>query len=232
VHRNGDFHSVPQKGGPNMLGQDRIAALKAGFDRFAAPVGNCGKITLRCVGAMVFAGMLAGCASGPIGGSSDAIQQSTAAAQAYQLGTGDKIHIAVFNEDNLSGDYTVAPDGRITLPLAGGVQAAGLTVPQLQQSVSATLKNGFVQDPNVTITASDLRPYYILGEVNKPGKYGYSSDLTVLNAVATAEGFTYRADMSAIYIRHASEPAEKEVELTSTTAVLPGDTIRVTQRYF
>lgn len=215
-----------------MLGQDRIAALKAGFDRFAVPVENCGRITLRCVGAMVFAGMLAGCASGPIGGSADAIQQSTAAAQAYQLGTGDKIHIAVFNEDNLSGDYTVAPDGKITLPLAGGVQAAGLTVPQLQQSVSATLKNGFVQDPNVTITASDLRPYYILGEVNKPGKYGYSSDLTVLNAVATAEGFTYRADMSAIYIRHASEPAEKEVELTSTTAVLPGDTIRVTQRYF
>lgn len=215
-----------------MLGQDRIAALKAGFDRFAVPVENCGRITLRCVGAMVFAGMLAGCASGPIGGSADAIQQSTAAAQAYQLGTGDKIHIAVFNEDNLSGDYTVAPDGKITLPLAGGVQAAGLTVPQLQQSVSATLKNGFVQDPNVTITASDLRPYYILGEVNKPGKYGYSTDLTVLNAVATAEGFTYRADMSAIYIRHASEPAEKEVELTSTTAVLPGDTIRVTQRYF
>ncbi|HEU0095505.1 MAG TPA: polysaccharide biosynthesis/export family protein [Rhizomicrobium sp.] len=160
------------------------------------------------------------------------MQQSAAAAQAYHLGTGDKIHIAVFNEDNLSGDYTVAPDGKITLPLAGGVQAAGLTVPQLQQSVSTTLKNGFVQDPNVTITASDLRPYYILGEVNKPGKYGYSSDLTVLNAVATAEGFTYRADMSAIYIRHASEPAEKEVELTSTTAVLPGDTIRVTQRYF
>ncbi len=215
-----------------MLGQDRIAALKAGFERFAGTAGKCGKITLHCIGAMVFASALAGCANGPIGGSSDAMQQSAAAAQAYHLGTGDKIHIAVFNEDNLSGDYTVAPDGKITLPLAGGVQAAGLTVPQLQQSVSTTLKNGFVQDPNVTITASDLRPYYILGEVNKPGKYGYSSDLTVLNAVATAEGFTYRADMSAIYIRHASEPAEKEVELTSTTAVLPGDTIRVTQRYF
>jgi protein involved in polysaccharide export with SLBB domain len=215
-----------------MLGQDRFAALKAGFSRYTASAGNCGKITLRCVGAMVVAAILTACANGPIGGSSDAMQQSAAASQAYHLGPGDKIHIAVFNEDNLSGDYTVAPDGKITLPLAGGVQAAGLTVPQLQQAVSTTLKNGFVQDPNVTITASDLRPYYILGEVNKPGKYGYSPDLTVLNAVATAEGFTYRADMSAIYIRHASEPAEKEIELTSTTAVLPGDTIRITQRYF
>lgn len=215
-----------------MLGQDKIAALKAGFERLAAPIGNCGKITLRCIGAVLVVGVLAGCAKGPIGGSPDAMQQSMTAARAYHLGTGDKIHIAVFNEDNLSGDYTVAADGKITLPLAGGVQAAGLTVPQLQQSVLATLKNGFVQDPNVTITASELRPYYILGEVNKPGKYGYSSDLTVLNAVATAEGFTYRADMSAVYIRHASEPAEREVELTSTTTVLPGDTIRVTQRYF
>jgi polysaccharide export outer membrane protein len=215
-----------------MLGQVKFAARKAGFTRHAVSLGNCGKITLRCIGAIAIVGMLTACASGPIGGSSEAMQQSAAAAQAYHLGAGDKIHIAVFNEDNLSGDYTVGPDGRITLPLAGGVQAAGLTVPQLQQSVSTTLKNGFVQDPNVTITASDLRPYYILGEVNKPGKYGYSLDLTVLNAVATAEGFTYRADMNAIYIRHASEPTEKEVQLTSTTAVLPGDTIRVTQRYF
>ena len=215
-----------------MLGQDEIAALKAGFGRVAVSARNCGGITLRCIGAMTVAVLLTACANGPIGGSPEALQQSAAATQAYRLSAGDKVHVAVFNEDNLSGDYTVGADGKITLPLAGGVQAAGLTVPQLQQSVAATLKNGFVQDPNVTVTASDLRPYYILGEVNKPGKYGYSPDLTVLNAVATAEGFTYRADMSAIYIRHASEPAEKEVELTSTTAVLPGDTIRVTQRYF
>lgn len=215
-----------------MFGQVEFTARKAGFKRRVVSAGNCGGITLRCIGALAIAGLLTACASGPIGGSTEAMQQSAAATRAYQLGAGDKVHIAVFNEDNLSGDYTVAPDGKITLPLAGGVQAAGLTVPQLQQSVSATLKNGFVQDPNVTVTASDLRPYYILGEVNKPGKYGYAPDLTVLNAVATAEGFTYRADMSAIYIRHASEPTEKEVTLTSTTAVLPGDTIRVTQRYF
>jgi polysaccharide export outer membrane protein len=178
------------------------------------------------------ASLLAGCASGPMPGSSEAMQQSREAAQSYRLAMGDKIHIAVFNESNLSGDYTVAPDGKITLPLAGEIPAAGRTLPELQQAVTATLKNGFVQDPNVTVTANDLRPYFILGEVKKPGKYSYTPELTVMAAVATAEGFTYRADMGAIYIRHASEPSEKEYELTATTAVMPGDTIRISQRYF
>jgi polysaccharide export outer membrane protein len=178
------------------------------------------------------AALVAGCASGPISGSSEAMQQSRAAAQSYRLAMGDKVHIAVFNEANLSGDYTITPDGKITLPLAGEIVAAGRTVPELQQAVSQTLKNGYVQDPNVAVTASDLRPYFILGEVKKPGKYGYTPELTVMNAVAAAEGFTYRADMDAIYIRHASEPSEKEYRLSATTAVLPGDTIRVSQRYF
>jgi polysaccharide export outer membrane protein len=53
-----------------------------------------------------------------------------------------------------------------------------------------------------------------------------------MQAVATAEGFTYRADNTAVYIRHKSDPSESEVSLTATTAVLPGDTIRVAQRYF
>lgn len=175
---------------------------------------------------------LAACGGGPIGGSAEAMRQSSAAAQSYRLAPGDKVHIAVFNESNLSGDYVVGPDGRLTLPLAGGLQAAGLTLPQFQTSVTQLLKNGFVQDPNVTITASDLRPYYILGEVKKPGRYSYTPDLTVLNAVATAEGFTYRANTGAIYIRRASEPSEKEIALTATTAVMPGDTIRISQRYF
>jgi polysaccharide export outer membrane protein len=175
---------------------------------------------------------LAACGGGPIRGSAEAMRQSSVAAQGYRLAPGDKVHVTVFNEANLSGDYVVSPDGRVTLPLAGGLQAAGLTLPQFQTAVTQLLKNGFVQDPNVTITASDLRPYYILGEVKKPGRYSYTPDLTVLNAVATAEGFTYRANTGAIYIRRASEPSEREVELTATTAVMPGDTIRISQRYF
>ena len=191
-----------------------------------------GSTTLRGVAAGLFALNLAACGSGPITGSAEALQHSRAVAQSYQLNAGDKVHIGIFNEDNLSGTYVVAPDGQVTLPLAGGIKAAGLTLAQFQEAVANRLKDGIVQDPNITVSAVELRPYYILGEVKKPGKYGYTPDLTVLSAVATAEGFTYRADMTAIYVRHANDPSEREYPLTATMAVQPGDTIRITQRYF
>lgn len=215
-----------------MLGQAGKSAPDASFTRRGGRLKSFPSNTLRCIAAGALALSLAGCGGGPIGGSADALSQSRSAAQSYRLGPGDKVHVAVFNEDNLSGDYIVSPDGKVALPLAGGVQAQGLTLAEFQQAVSTRLKDGFVQDPNVTVSAMELRPYFILGEVNKPGRYSYAPDLTVMNAVATAEGFTYRADMSAIYIRHANDPSEREYPLTATTVVLPGDTIRVTQRYF
>ncbi|MGN6516237.1 MAG: polysaccharide biosynthesis/export family protein [Rhizomicrobium sp.] len=175
---------------------------------------------------------LAACASGPISGSPQALKAADSAAENYQLAKGDKIHVDVFNESNLSGDYVVGPDGKITLPLAGQVQAAGLTIPQLHDSVVKTLSQGYVQQPNVTISSVDLRPYYILGEVNKPGKYSYEPNLTIMDAVATAQGFTYRADKTDVFIRHAREASEKEYALTATLPVQPGDTIRFSERYF
>ncbi|HEY2033029.1 MAG TPA: polysaccharide biosynthesis/export family protein [Rhizomicrobium sp.] len=175
---------------------------------------------------------ISACANGPVGGSADALKQADSAAQDYHLANGDKVHISVFGESNLSGDYVIAPDGNITLPLAGQVAAAGQTIPQLQKSVVTTLSHGYVQNPNVTISGIDLRPFYILGEVNKPGRYSYEPNLTVMAAVATASGFTYRADQADVFIRHARDASEKQYDLTSTLSVQPGDTIRISERYF
>jgi polysaccharide export outer membrane protein len=219
------------------MGQMPGSAEKSAFAALvAAFIGDRTKSILSRLLHGVAAGMLAlglaACGSGPISGSAEALQQSRAVAQSYQLNAGDKVQIAVFAEDNLSGSYVVAPDGQVTLPLAGGIKAAGLTLAQFQQAVVTRLKDGIVQEPNVTVSAVELRPYYILGEVKKPGKYSYTPDLTVLSAVATAEGFTYRANMNAIYLRRANDPSEREYPLTATMAVMPGDTIRITQRYF
>jgi protein involved in polysaccharide export with SLBB domain len=177
---------------------------------------------------LAFTLMLSACASdGPAAGTAQ-----NAPPPVYRLGTGDKLHITVFGEDNLSGDYTVTQTGDIVLPLAGNIHAAGLTVPQLQLAVITAFGKGYVHDPRVTIDASNLHPFFVLGEVNKPGQYAYISDLTVMDAVATAQGFTYRADASYVYIRHAREASEQGYPLTAAMAVQPGDTIRVTQRYF
>jgi protein involved in polysaccharide export with SLBB domain len=71
-----------------------------------------------------------------------------------------------------------------------------------------------------------------MGEVRKPGEYPYTSGLTVLNAVATAQGFTYRANTKKVFIRHADSTDEQEYKLGEPITVMPGDTIRVVERFF
>lgn len=151
----------------------------------------------------------------------------------YKLGAGDKVRIIVFGESDLTGEFYVpGGSGTISFPLIGDVTASGLTVGQLQQQIEAKLRDGYLKDPRVSIEVLNYRPFFILGEVTKPGQYPYTNGLTVLNAVATANGFTYRADTHHVYIKHAAEPSEHEYPLTSATPVEPGDTIRIRERFF
>lgn len=150
----------------------------------------------------------------------------------YRLGSGDKVRVTVFGEDALTGEYLVGGSGKISLPLVGEVQAGGLTISRFQDEVVAALKEGYLKDPKVSAEVLNYRPFYILGEVQKPGEYPYSNGLTVLNAVATANGFTYRANTKKVFIKRAGENAEHEYPLTSITQVAPGDTIRIAERFF
>lgn len=149
----------------------------------------------------------------------------------YELGSGDKIRVNVFGEDTLSGEYLVNGAGRVALPLIGEVPAVGLTVGQFSDAVAARLRDGYINEPRVSAEVLNYRPFYILGEVGSPGTYPYTNELTVLNAVATAGGFSYRADQRRVFIRRAGESVEREVPLTTTTVVSPGDTIRIGERF-
>jgi len=150
----------------------------------------------------------------------------------YVLGPTDKLRLTVFGEDSLSGEYMIGSDGRISLPLIGNIKAAGLTVSQLQDEITTAYKNGYVKDPKISAEVISARPFFILGEVKTPGQYPFVAGLTALNAVATAGGFTYRARTGVVYIRHTNELKEREVNLTPTTPVMPGDTIRIAERWF
>lgn len=150
----------------------------------------------------------------------------------YRLGPGDKIRVIVYGEQALSGEFYVAGNGKVSLPLIGEAQAAGLTVQAFQTEVENALRQGYLKEPKVSAEVLSYRPYYILGEVNKPGEYAYSSGLNVMNAVATAGGFTYRAQTKRVYIRHLNETKEHAYPLTSTLQVAPGDTIRFGERFF
>jgi protein involved in polysaccharide export with SLBB domain len=150
----------------------------------------------------------------------------------YVLGTGDKLHINVFGQTDLNGDYVVDSNGNVQLPLIGEVHAAGRTVPDFQHEVSAKLADGYLVNPSVSVEVVNYRPFYIIGEVNKPGEYPYVNGMSVLNAVALAGGFTFRADDSEVYIRR--NGAEKEVQYPAdpTTKINPGDIVRVPERFF
>ena len=150
----------------------------------------------------------------------------------YRLGSGDEVRIIVFDEPDLSGEFVVDGDGMVSFPLIGEVRAEGRTVREFQSAVVASLRAGYLNDPRVNVEVLNFRPYYILGEVENAGEYPYTDGLTVINAVATAGGFSYRANTRRVFIRRAGSAEEIEVPLTATTPVQPGDTIRIAERFF
>ncbi len=180
--------------------------------------------------------MLAACVGifAAMGGLGPARAQDAAVREvpSYRLGSGDKIRVITFGEESLTGEFFVGGSGKVSLPLVGEVQAAGLTIPEFQKKVETALQDGYLKEPRVSVEVLNYRPFYILGEVNKPGEYPYTNGLTVMNAVATAEGFTYRANTKRVMIKRADSALEQEFPLTSTTPVAPGDTIRIRERFF
>ncbi len=160
-------------------------------------------------------------------------QEVIATTQQYTLGPGDRIRVAVFGENDLSGEYLVESSGYISLPLAGDILARGQTPSQLEAEIQGTLaKGGLVKNPKVSAAVVAYRPFYVLGEVSKPGQYPFVSGMTLTKAVASAGGFTYRANEKLVYITREGSPREQPVELTAAGAVGPGDTIRVAERHF
>jgi protein involved in polysaccharide export with SLBB domain len=150
----------------------------------------------------------------------------------YHLGSGDKIHVSVFGQADLNGDFAVDGAGFVQLPLIGLVQAAGLTVAQFQKEITGKYADGFLVNPNIEVDVSGYRPFYIIGEVKTPGQYAYVNGMSILNAVALAGGFSDRADKSEVYIRRNGASKEVELPADETTKVNPGDIIRVSERFF
>jgi protein involved in polysaccharide export with SLBB domain len=150
----------------------------------------------------------------------------------YRLGISDKLKITVYGEDDLSGEFVVDSTGQIQLPLVGQVKAANLTLHEFKAEVVAALSDGYLKDPKVSVEVLNYRPFYIMGEVNKPGEYPYENGLTVLSAIALAGGYTYRANDDKVYVRHNGESQEHTMPADSKTKILPGDIVRVPERIF
>jgi polysaccharide export outer membrane protein len=150
----------------------------------------------------------------------------------YVLGTGDKIRVIIYGEEDLGGEFQIDGSGYVSLPLIGQVQAAGSSAEQLEQEIGGKLSDGYLQNPRVSVEISTYRPFYVVGEVNKPGQYPYVNGMSALNAVALAGGYTLHADDGTIYVRRNGSTKEESLTADQMTRIYPGDIIRVAPSVF
>lgn len=159
----------------------------------------------------------------------------TVSAESYpeiRLSPGDRLRVTVFGEERLSGDYDLDLNGNASLPLAGTVRLAGMTKAEAEAAVSKKLRSEYLRNPKVTVDVTSFRPFYVTGQVERPGEFPYRNRLNLISALAVAGGPTYRASRSKIYIQRGGVGAFQEFEPSPTVPVFPGDVIRVPERYF
>ena len=150
-----------------------------------------------------------------------------------KLGPNDRLRITVFGQPTLTGEYTLDGNGVLAFPLIGNVPANGSTTTELQQKIAAKLQPEYLVNPNVSAEIVNRRPFYVIGEVLKPGNYPYVSDITAVNAIAMAGGFTRRARKNDFYIRRLDKDGKMvRIEANSGTVLQAGDTLEVRERLF
>lgn len=150
----------------------------------------------------------------------------------YTLDSGDQVRVIVFGQDNLSNVYSVDGSGAVALPLIGPVRARGLTTFELANQIAAKLRTKYVKDPKVTAEVTTYRPFFILGEVNRPGQYPYVNAMTIEAAVAIGEGYTERAKKRFVRLTRRFDGVMSTVMVPTDYPVQPGDTIYVLERFF
>jgi protein involved in polysaccharide export with SLBB domain len=151
----------------------------------------------------------------------------------YKLGPNDRLRITVFGQPTLTGEYTLDGNGVLAFPLIGNIPASGMSTQQLQKTIASKLEPDYLVNPSVSAEVVTRRPFFIIGEVQKPGNYPYVPDMTALNAVAMAGGFTYRARKNDFYVKRLDQNGKLvRVEAGAGTVLRPGDTLEVRERYF
>jgi polysaccharide biosynthesis/export protein len=149
----------------------------------------------------------------------------------YRLGSGDRLRIIIFGQNNLSNIYTVDPSGRIAFPLVGAVAVQNMTARDVEQALAAQLRAGYLRDPKVTVEVDTHRPFFILGEVTTAGQYQFVNGMTVQTAAAIAGGFTPRANQHYAEITRTVNGQTLIGSVPLTHPIRPGDTVVIKERW-
>jgi protein involved in polysaccharide export with SLBB domain len=162
---------------------------------------------------------------------------------ADRVGIDDTFDVRVYGESELSGTFRVATDGTVDYPLAGRIAIAGLRTGEIQQLLVAKLKDRYLKDPQVVVTIKDRNSQKIsvLGQVAKPGQVSYYPNMTIVDAIANAGGFTGIAAKNSVNLRREVggsvqttiyRVADISEGRSPNVMVLPGDVLVVDERVF
>jgi polysaccharide export outer membrane protein len=150
----------------------------------------------------------------------------------YTLAPGDVISIRVYGEDDLTREKIRLTDTTIlTLPF-GNLVARGLTINELQNAIADGLRGRYLVNPHVSVTIDEYRPFFIQGQVQRPGGYPYQPGLNVRKAVSIAGGFRERASMSKIYVVRENDKSNTPAKVDLNSPIGPGDTVTVEESFF
>lgn len=165
-----------------------------------------------------------------------AIMASNANAQKdYVVAPEDKITIIVWGHDDLKRELAVSLNGNISFPLIGEIKVAGKTGSQIEKEIENKLADGYIVNPQVTVTISTIsakEEFFIMGEVKNPGKYEMKSGMNVLNAITIGGGLTPKAAPNRTKIVRVIKGKQTETRVGMDTPVKSGDTIIVPESFF
>lgn len=151
----------------------------------------------------------------------------------YRLASGDVISISVVGEDDLKREKVRLNDaGTMQFPVVGEIRIKGMTIGEVELWITSSLKGRYLVNPKVVVNIDEYRPFFVNGEVFRPGGYPYVPGLTVLKAVTLAGGFKDRASKSKLFVVRDGDPnhARKKVEMD--TAIYPGDMLTIEESFF
>ena len=153
-------------------------------------------------------------------------------AKDYRLGAGDKIQITVYGEADLTTRVKIEKSGVISFPFLSDITAVGLTSKELENKIANGLRGDYLIDPQVTVSIEMYRPFFIHGQVKRPGGYPFQEDLTLDKAIAIAGGLAARASKSAWNITRLVNGEKSVFNANVSSVILPDDIIEIEQSFF
>lgn len=150
----------------------------------------------------------------------------------YKLGAGDLVKISVYGQDDLTLETRLSEIGVVNYPYLGEIAILGMTVGELESYIYSGLKPDYLVEPSVSVSIVEYRPFFINGEVQKPGGYAFQPGLTIDKAAALAGGYTERASKTKIFIVREIDGEQVTISADRNIPIFPGDIISIEQSFF